>query len=126
MVAAVRTTEKALALYRGQFLNSDKERPWSESLRHRLRNRYISATVALADAHLARGEFASAIECSLHGLEVEELSEELCQNLMESYKAAGLNAEALAAFNRCRSVFAGHGIKPSEKTLNVRRSIPAV
>lgn len=59
------------------------------------------------------------------GLEVDDLAEELYQNLMTCYHAAGLGAEAIATFKRCRLTLAAHGAKPSARTQSLYQSIIA-
>jgi DNA-binding SARP family transcriptional activator len=122
---AVRCTEMALKLYRGHFLAGESDRPWMVSLRKRLSGRFVLNTVLLATLRQKHGDHRNAIEIYLRGLEIEELAEELYQNLMTCYHAAGLGAEAASTYQRCRLTLAVHGLKPSEKTQSLHRSLVA-
>ncbi|HEY6838769.1 MAG TPA: BTAD domain-containing putative transcriptional regulator [Geobacteraceae bacterium] len=120
---AVRLTEKALDLYRGQFLPGDIDRPWAVSLRNRLKSKFILNVVALATLRQRGGDYRNAIGICLRGLEIDDLAEELYQNLMICYHAAGLGAEAAATYQRCRLTLAAQGYKPSEKTQALYRTL---
>jgi DNA-binding SARP family transcriptional activator len=121
--AAAGLTQKALRLYRGYFLGSENDRPWAVSLRSRLKSRFVLNVVALATLLRKAGDHKKAIECCLQGLEGDALAEELYQNLMACYHAAGFGAEALDTFHRCRLTLAAHGTKPSARTLSFRQAI---
>ncbi len=119
---AVHLTEKALALYRGQFLDDEGDKPWLVSPRKRLKSRFVLHVVAMGNLWLQRGDHRRAIACYLRGLEVDDLAEELYQNLMECYLAAGLKGEAVDTYQRCRKCLAYQGIKPSARTTAIYKT----
>jgi LuxR family maltose regulon positive regulatory protein len=112
----MRHLEKALALYHGHFLSDDDDKPWSVSMRERLK-------AAFADVIGRRGRRAeedrdwnSAIAVYERGLTVDDLSEGLYGRLMTCYLARGRKAEALKVYERCRKTLAAaFGIEPSEE-----------
>jgi ATP/maltotriose-dependent transcriptional regulator MalT/DNA-binding SARP family transcriptional activator len=119
---AVSLTEKALDLNRGEFLDEEGDRPWLVSPRKRLKSRYVLHVVALGHLWLQRGDHQRAIACYLRGLELDDLAEELYQNLMECYLAAGLKGEAASVYDRCRKSLAFHGVKPSARTTAIYKT----
>ncbi|GAM10093.1 HTH-type transcriptional regulator MalT [Geobacter sp. OR-1] len=119
---AVSRIKKALDLYRGQFLPDEGDKPWAFSHRTRLKSRFILNTVAVVNLLKRKGMLAEAIDCLLKGVEIDEISEELYQNLIECYLSADLRGEAVAIYRRCRTTFAMHGLSPSPKTESLYRT----
>ncbi len=114
---ALNLTKKALGLYRGRFLPEDADRPWAISTCKRLHNRFVLNIVALGNLYRARDDNNQAITWYMQGLEVDDLAEEFYQNLMQCYLAAGLRAEAVNSYLRCKKTLAmALGISPSPKT----------
>jgi DNA-binding SARP family transcriptional activator len=118
-----RLTEKALMLYKGQFLEETDE-PWAISCRERLRSRFLRA-IWRSGEHLERsGKFDLAVELYRKGLEVDYLTEELYRRLMKCHHAAGQRGEALAAYERCKKIIRSVlGIEPSPETEALYRAI---
>jgi DNA-binding SARP family transcriptional activator len=114
---AIRSRRKALSLYRGPFLSEDADKSWAITCRKRLQTRFTSNILALGAIFLANGDHGRAIDCFLKGLDAEPVSEELYQQLMQSYLDAGLRSEAVAAYQRCsKLLFSLLGVAPSPKT----------
>jgi DNA-binding SARP family transcriptional activator len=120
---AFRLTERAFALYRGHFLDHERDKPCVSVLRRRLRGKFRSAIVAQGKMWRGRGNPDRALECYLRGVEVDDLAEELYRNLMECYLSAGLRGEMLTTFQRCRDALALHGLSPSPETMVVYRQV---
>ena len=128
-------TEKAIALYRGHFLEKDDEKPWTASLREKLRIKFLRAVKAQGEywqqkagsmkkAADRKEALKKTIDCFERGLEVDDVTEEFYQKLMLCYQQMGAKAEALKAYKRCRvALSAAFGIEPSEETENVYRSV---
>jgi LuxR family transcriptional regulator, maltose regulon positive regulatory protein len=117
--------EKALALYRGDFLVADDE-PWAAPTRERLRGKYIRAAFALTKHLIEAGDLEKAIECCKRGLEVAPLAEALCQDLIKCCERLGRGAEARVAYDRLRAALAAdRGAAPSSRTEMLLRSLPA-
>jgi LuxR family transcriptional regulator, maltose regulon positive regulatory protein len=115
--------EKALSLYRGDFLATDDE-PWAASTRERLRGKYIRAASALAKSLIEAGELDKAIEFCKRGLEVAPLAEVLCQELIKCCERLGRGAEARSAYDRLSAALAADsGGAPSSRTEMLLRSL---
>jgi DNA-binding SARP family transcriptional activator len=121
-----RLTEKALMLYKGQFLEETDE-PWAISCRERLRSRFLRA-VWRSGEHLERsGRFDLAVELYRKGLEADTLAEELYRRLMRCHQAAGQRGEAIAAYERCKKIIRSVlGIEPSSETEALYRTISSL
>jgi DNA-binding SARP family transcriptional activator len=126
--------EKALVLYRGHFLETDKEKPWTVSTRERLRSKFLGAVTVLGDHWTAQAEkrptsrsltaIRQAIQCYERGIEIDDVAEDLYQNLMICYGKLGRKAEAAKVYKRFQSTLAASlGVEPSEETENIYRSI---
>ena len=106
----------ALRLYRGHFLEQDREKLWSSALRARLRYKFKCAITTMGKMLSDQGDYHGAAAWFMQGVEVDELAEELYQLLMECYLAADLRGEALSVFRRCQDALAYHGGTPSAAT----------
>jgi two-component SAPR family response regulator len=116
--------EKALSLYHGHFLPTDYGEPWTTSIRERLRSKFLRNVGKICEYWEEQGDIDRAVECYQKALEVDDLSEKLYRNLMSCYKKLGQKADAVALYNRCSRVLeSALGVKPSEKTRALHRSI---
>jgi DNA-binding SARP family transcriptional activator len=114
----------ALRLYRGNFLLTDGEEPWTAKTRERLRAKFVRlvGTVALAEENEQRWE--QAIAYYMKGLEADDLVESFYQGLMRCYRALGRHAEAMSAYRRLRQLLSVVlGIAPSEATQTLARTL---
>jgi len=112
-----RLLEQALPLYRGHLADSDGQDHWALSARERLRMKYLLAIEALADAYEQSGDSAKALDLFRKGIEVDELSEELCRRYMRCCLQLGRRSEALSAYQRLdRALKNIMGIAPSAET----------
>ncbi|NVN89752.1 MAG: hypothetical protein HXX11_04045 [Desulfuromonadales bacterium] len=73
----MRRAEKALCLYRGHFLDEDHDKPWTVTLRKRLRDRFKHAVVAQGNLWREKGAADRAVACYQRGLDVDDLAEEV-------------------------------------------------
>ncbi|HJV64849.1 MAG TPA: BTAD domain-containing putative transcriptional regulator [Geomonas sp.] len=117
-----RLLEGALALFRGQLLAADGDKPWAAAPRARLLKKFTAGIAGLADLHRGKGNRKRAVECYLGALEASPHSEELYQGLMECYLLGGLKAEALSAYRYCRLSLAELGATPSRQTEAIYRA----
>jgi LuxR family maltose regulon positive regulatory protein len=105
--------ERALALYRGAFLDRDAT-SWILPMRERLRSMFMRAVEHLGNLHEDRGRVAAAIECYRRGIEADPLAEAVYYRLMLCFERMRRHAEALATFERLRTMLRSQlGIEPS-------------
>ena len=66
--------EKAIALYRGDFLTGDTMEPWTVSMREKLRDRFIQLVVRLCEHYAGTGQWDKAAVYCRKGLEIDDLA----------------------------------------------------
>lgn len=121
---AITLMNKALALYKGQFLVDESEEPWIISTRERLHSRFLRMTERLCKHLRDSGEPEAAIECYQRSLDVDDLAEELYAGLMSCYHQTGRVSEVLSVYDRCKAILSAKlGAKPSPKTEALRKAI---
>jgi LuxR family transcriptional regulator, maltose regulon positive regulatory protein len=104
-----------LSLYRGDFLPEESS-AGALSLRARLRTSYCHAVEELGSALERSGDWGSAADWYLKGLEADPLRELLYGRTMHCYERLGRRAEALALYQRCRQLFLARlGIMPGRE-----------
>jgi TolB-like protein len=116
--------ERAVALYRGPFLEGEFDPPDILSTRERLHGRFLRA-LREGGALLERSaQSAGAIRLYQKGIEVDPVAEDLYQWLIRLYRQGGSTAEAEAVYQRLRrNLEAQGGIAPSAETEGARRAI---
>jgi two-component SAPR family response regulator len=97
--------EKALALYRGPFLDKT-DHPWAIARREKLRAKFIQHLLARGQTLETEGQWDEAIACYLRGIEADEFVEASHQQLIRCYQHLGRTAEARAASGRWGQVTA--------------------
>jgi two-component SAPR family response regulator len=121
---AVRMTEKAIELYKGHFLEADRNESWTISLREHLQMRYVRAVSRLGYHWEQEKKFEKAADFYQSALRVDDLTEEFYQHLMLCYIKLGRKTEAVKTYQRCCSLFkANFGIEPSPETTAIYKSI---
>ena len=121
---AVRLSERAITLYKGHFLPADSAHAWVLSFRERLRSKFLRLILKLGAFRKLNLQWEQAAEVFQKGIEVDGLAEEFYQHLMMCYQQLGRRAEAIAVFNRCRTLMISSiGIPPSRKTEELYQSI---
>ena len=121
---AARLSERAITLYKGHFLSGDSAHAWVLSFRERLRSKFLRLIVRLGNHYEQALQWKQAVEVFQKGLEVDVLAEEFYQDLMVCYQRLGRQAEAVAVYNRCRTLLVSSiGISPSRKTEELYQSI---
>jgi DNA-binding SARP family transcriptional activator len=116
--------ERAIALYRGDYLADEADVPWATSTRYDLRERFLSALHELAELRLADGAYDTASELARRGLEHDRLREPFYRVLMQARARAGDIAGALQSYERCRSSLDEElGATPSSQTRALHAAI---
>ena len=108
--------KKAIHLYTGHFLAGEPGCQWAISLRERLRLKALRLISNSGAYHEYGGDWRTAAECYMKGLDIDDQVEEFHQRLMICHSRDGRPGEALAVYTRCRKVLASIGVKPSPKT----------
>jgi DNA-binding SARP family transcriptional activator len=109
--------ERALALYRGALLPSDREEPWTMPMRERLRSKFMHHFARLGSLLEARQAWDQALDLYLRGLDADNLTESFYQGLMRCHAALGRHTDALGAYRQLRETLAATlGIGPSPAT----------
>ena len=115
---------EALALYRGNLLPADVERPWTVKMRERLRAKFVRLIETVANEEENAGHRDNAIGHYLKGLEADDLVEAFHLGLMRCYQALGGPAEAISAYRRLRHTLSVVlGIAPSAVAEKLARDL---
>lgn len=99
---------EAVALYRGDFLSdfylpdSNPFEEWVAAQRAELRRLMLDALDRLAAEAEARGRYEESAAYARRQLEMDNLREGACRQLMLALARVGQRAEALAVYERCR------------------------
>ena len=113
-------SDRLLDLYAGPFLGNEADEPWSQTLRQRLRNRYVRTAGDIARYWQQAGDTERAVDYLNRVLDVDDLAESVYRQLMQCYVELGRVAEAVEGYARCRSVLAARlGVEPSLETRGI-------
>ena len=116
--------EKALQIYRGNFLPADTRHPWSAVTRERLRRKFLRCITKAGEQYEQDGEWKRAVDCFELGLEKDAACEEFYQHLMICHDKLGNRAEAAKTYHRCRSALRNAlGLEPSKRTQEIYFSL---
>ncbi len=109
--------EEAVALYQDDYLVSDPYADWATTERDRLRERYFTGLLQLAEIEALEGDYAEAIGAARLILARDEVRENAYQALMRYQAESGDSAGALLTYERCRAILADElGADPSPLT----------
>jgi len=112
--------EEMLMLYAGPFLPDEAEQPSFIACREQLRSRLIRMVNRVARRCEESGRTDAAVDCYLRCIDADELCEPLYRNLMLCYQRHGETAEALATYERLRTVLAARlKTMPSPETQGI-------
>jgi len=126
MTESIRQTQKAIALYQGAFLPGEASEPWTNSLRERLRSKFLRCVIKLGHYWQLNEDWEKAADCYQKGLEVDDIIEQFYQNLMMIYQQLDRRTEALSVYSRCkRTLSSALGIEPSLETEAIHKSLLA-
>jgi len=122
--AAISQIQRAIGLYQGAFLPGETSEPWTNSVRERVRSKFLRCVKKLGHHWEKAGRREKAVECFQKGLEVDDLIEEFYQSLMTLYQRMGRRTEALSVYHRCQKALSlALGVDPSPEIESIRRSL---
>ena len=96
---AVERLETALGLYQGEFLAEDRYAEWAQSIRRRLRERYLEGLTRQATCYAKLGRLRQAISCCQQILGCQPYRESVIRTLMELQSAAGQRGRAIETYH---------------------------
>ncbi len=122
--------EKAVALYRGSFLegfsvgDSPAFEEWALLTREQIARQMSSALHRLAAAYEQRGEYEQAQSHAWRQVELEPWDEAAHQQLMRALALSGQRGPALAQYETCRRLLAEElGVEPARETTRLYEQI---
>jgi LuxR family maltose regulon positive regulatory protein len=119
--------ERALELYRGDFLAESDEAPWILSRREQIRSRFIRALIRTASELERSGDRDQAIALYRKGIAADELAEEFHQGIIRCYASHGEPREAQAAFHNLTMVLrARHGTRLTPTVRALMQEFPGI
>jgi LuxR family maltose regulon positive regulatory protein len=109
--------EKAVGLYRGDYLIEDLYEDWTMVERERLANAYIDLLGRLAVYYMGVGQQQESIRACYKVLEKDNCHEDSYRLLMQCYARLGLRARALHQYRMCEQILSQeYGTSPSPET----------
>ncbi len=112
-----RDLKAAVELYHDDYLTSDSYADWAQTERERLRERYFTALLMLAQGYAANAQYAAAIAACRQIIARDPVRENAYQALMRYQAESGDSASALLTYERCRTRLAEElGADPSPLT----------
>lgn len=115
---AISRYERALLLYRGEFLSENRYAKWAEAERNERRREFLLGAERLASLLVRTGEFDRSAKWAETMLQHDPLWEGAYALLMESHWRQGNRALAVRAYNRCRKRLKDSlNVTPSNKTM---------
>ena len=114
---AVSEYEKAVGLYRGDYLVEDLYEDWTTIERERLINDYVDILTRLATHYARAGHYRKAIDSRYKLLDKDPYHEESYRALMHCYDHLGLRGRALQQYRLCeRALGSLYGTSPAPET----------
>jgi DNA-binding SARP family transcriptional activator len=116
--------ERAIALYRGEYLVEDLYEDWTMVERERLSNAYIDMLGKLANYYYETDQHQESIRACYRILEKDRCHEESYRLLMRSYAQLGLRGRALRQYRLCERILGQeYGTAPSPETRALYRNL---
>lgn len=108
---------KAIALYKGDFIEDLMYEDWCEGERENLKERYIVILDRLSLYSFRKGDYKSTVELCNIMLKKDNCLEEIHRRLIASYRALGSRDKAIKQFTKCSQMLKKElGIEPSQTT----------
>ncbi|HEU4368822.1 MAG TPA: bacterial transcriptional activator domain-containing protein, partial [Methylomirabilota bacterium] len=121
--ASIRWTDRAVALYRGEFLGGDQTMPWAAGVSGRLKEHLLRQLRKIGGVWEAIGDWEAAAECYERAVEINDRAEEYYRRLMLAYKRLGRRGDAVLVYERCRKMLAALGVTPAPETEALMKTI---
>ncbi|MEW9671431.1 BTAD domain-containing putative transcriptional regulator [Ammoniphilus sp. 3BR4] len=123
-VAAKDYLQKAVKLYKGDYLPECRYEDWSIEEKERLRVLYLRAAERLAFLFLHQEEYDAAIECCEKIIQTDSCSEEAYRLIMYGYAMKNNRTLALKYYQKCEDKLREElGIRPSSLTQQLHQNI---
>ncbi|HEV2093881.1 MAG TPA: BTAD domain-containing putative transcriptional regulator [Rubrobacter sp.] len=124
MPEAVAEYERAIGLYRGDYLVEDLYEDWTMVERERLANAYVDMLGRLAVHYVETGQPHECIRACYRILEKDRCHEDSYRLLMRCYVLLGLRGRALRQYRLCeKTIGREYGMSPSPETRALYRSL---
>jgi len=115
--AAAVEYQRAVELYRGDYLIEDLYDDWTMVERERLSNAYMDMLSRLAVYHMETGQYQESIRGCYKVLEKDRCHEDSYRLLMRCYARLGLWGRALDQYRICEKILGQeYGTSPSSET----------
>jgi DNA-binding SARP family transcriptional activator/CRP-like cAMP-binding protein len=122
--AALILYNKAIDLYKGDFLSEELYISWIGTKREELQKLYISLLYKIADIQEKRGTSKIAIDCYNKIIQIDPLAEQVYQRLMILYSNRRMHTEAIKVYRDCRkALLEGLDTEPETLTTSIYRKI---
>jgi DNA-binding SARP family transcriptional activator len=109
--------QRALGLYRGDYLEDFPYAEWAQPTRERLRALYVRTAERLARWHLEQGHEEQALELAHSILQRDRCWEGAYQLLMSCHLRSGRSVQAARIYDQCAEALKDElGVEPSEET----------
>jgi DNA-binding SARP family transcriptional activator len=116
--------EKAVELYRGDYLIEDLYEDWTMVERERLANAYVDMLDRLAVHYMESGQLREAIRACYRVLKKDRCHEDSYRLLMRCYAWLGMRGRALRQYRLCEKILLQeYGTAPSMETRSLYRSL---
>jgi LuxR family transcriptional regulator, maltose regulon positive regulatory protein len=116
--------ERAVKLYRGDYLVEDLYEDWTMVERERLANAYVDMLGRLAARYMETGRYQSSIRVCYRLLEKDRCHEDSYRILMRCYVSLGMRGRALRHYRLCEEVLKQeYGTAPSSETRSLYDSL---
>ncbi|HEX6711527.1 MAG TPA: BTAD domain-containing putative transcriptional regulator, partial [Rubrobacter sp.] len=124
MLEAAIEYEKAIELYRGDYLVEDLYEDWTMVERERLSNAYMDILGRLAIHYMEVEQHQESIRTCYRVLEKDRCHEDSYRLLMRCYSRLGLRARALHQYRMCEQILGQeYGTSPSPETRSLYTSL---
>ena len=116
--------DRALELYRGDYLIEDLYEDWTMVERERLSNAYMDMLDRLAAHYMETGQLRESIRACYRILAKDRCHEDSYRVLMECYARLGLRGRALRQYKLCEKVLGQeYGTAPSPETQSLYKNL---